>query len=162
MTTPSLAHEQPAPTSISRRRRLHHREFPAGYSAAGCSAEPASASPAFTNIHPLVHLRHSNMPGNLFLIFLSHHRGCTPGKLTGNFSILGPFLRFSLLIGEQIQVVTTKFPTQRNREFFWRSREFLRRNREFQRNNRTAGFGDKFQAAESARLGTGSARPIAA
>jgi hypothetical protein len=80
MTTRSLAHEQPAPTSISRRRRLHHREFPAGYSSAGCSpAEPASASPAFTNIHPLVHLRHSNMPGNLFLIFLSHHTGALQG-----------------------------------------------------------------------------------
>src|SRR2546421_7253204 len=34
------------PTSITRRRRPHHREFPAGYSSAGCSpAEPASASP---------------------------------------------------------------------------------------------------------------------
>ena len=35
------------PASIARRRRPQHREFPAGYSLAGCSpAEPASASPA--------------------------------------------------------------------------------------------------------------------
>src|SRR5438874_10132545 len=35
------------PTSITRRRRPHRREFPDGYSSAGCSpAEPASASPA--------------------------------------------------------------------------------------------------------------------
>jgi putative tryptophan/tyrosine transport system substrate-binding protein len=45
-------HEQPTPTSI-RRRRLHHREFPAGYSSAGCSpAEPASASPALPGDKP--------------------------------------------------------------------------------------------------------------
>jgi hypothetical protein len=35
------------PASIARRRRPQHREFPTGYSLAGCSpAEPASASPA--------------------------------------------------------------------------------------------------------------------
>ena len=35
------------PASSARRRRPQHREFPAGYSLAGCSpAEPASASPA--------------------------------------------------------------------------------------------------------------------
>jgi hypothetical protein len=27
------------PASIARRRRLHHREFPAGYSSAGCSQQ---------------------------------------------------------------------------------------------------------------------------
>jgi len=82
MTTPSLALEQPAPTSISRRRRLHHREFPAGYSSAGCSpAEPASASPAL----PIYILSStsgiSNMPANLFLIFLSHHTGALQNNL---------------------------------------------------------------------------------
>jgi hypothetical protein len=40
------------------------------------------------------------------------------GNLTGNFSNLGLFLRFSLLIGEQIQSLADKFPTQWNREFF--------------------------------------------
>ena len=42
------------PASIARRRRPHHREFPTGYSSAGCSpAEPASASPAApVYVHP--------------------------------------------------------------------------------------------------------------
>jgi hypothetical protein len=42
------------PASIARRRRPHHREFPAGYPSAGCSpAEPASASPAVpVYVHP--------------------------------------------------------------------------------------------------------------
>src|ERR1700730_7459434 len=65
MTTRSPRHEQPTPTSIIRRRRLHHPEFPAGYSSAGCSpAEPASASPALViYIHrPLRHIEHA---GNL-------------------------------------------------------------------------------------------------
>jgi hypothetical protein len=47
------------------------------------------------------------------------------GKLTGNFLILGAFVRFSFLIGEQIQLVTIKFPTRRNREFSGRNREFF-------------------------------------
>jgi hypothetical protein len=34
------------------------------------------------------------------------------GKLTGNFSNLGLFLRFRLLNGEQIQWLAAKFPTQ--------------------------------------------------
>jgi hypothetical protein len=42
------------------------------------------------------------------------------GNLTGNFLILGPFARFSLLIGEQIQMVTIKFPTRRNRGYYYR------------------------------------------
>jgi hypothetical protein len=47
-----MPHDHPRPrtampASIARRRRPHHREFPIGYSLAGCSpAEPASASPA--------------------------------------------------------------------------------------------------------------------
>src|SRR5215216_5232537 len=40
------------------------------------------------------------------------------GNLTGNFSILGLFLRFSLLIDAEIQWLAAKFPTHRNREFF--------------------------------------------
>src|SRR5215208_3801221 len=40
------------------------------------------------------------------------------GNLTGNFSILGLFLRFSRLIDAEIQWLAAKFPTQRNREFF--------------------------------------------
>ena len=40
------------------------------------------------------------------------------GNLTGNFSNLGLFLRFSLLIDEQIQSLAEQFPTQLNREFF--------------------------------------------
>jgi hypothetical protein len=61
MTAPNLRYqyEQPGPTSIIRRRRLHHREFPADYSSAGCSpAEPASASPAW----PLYILVHPTCP----------------------------------------------------------------------------------------------------
>ena len=40
------------------------------------------------------------------------------GNLTGNFSNLGLFLRFSLLINEQIQMLAAKFPSKWNREFF--------------------------------------------
>jgi hypothetical protein len=47
---------------------------------------------------------------------VSNPNSLLTGKITGNFSICGPFGRFSPLIGEQIHVVTTKFPTQRNRE----------------------------------------------
>jgi hypothetical protein len=54
-----MPNAQPRPrtatlASIARRRRPHHREFPTGYSLAGCSpAEPASASPAVpVYVHP--------------------------------------------------------------------------------------------------------------
>jgi hypothetical protein len=40
------------------------------------------------------------------------------GNLTGNFSNLGLFLRFLLLINEQIQMLASKFPSKWNREFF--------------------------------------------
>ncbi|HEV7999131.1 MAG TPA: hypothetical protein VGP63_04575, partial [Planctomycetaceae bacterium] len=40
------------------------------------------------------------------------------GKLTGNFSNSGLFLRFSLLIVQQVQWLAEQFPTQLNREFF--------------------------------------------
>jgi hypothetical protein len=40
------------------------------------------------------------------------------GNLTGNFSNLGLFLRFLLLINEEIQMLAAKFPTKWNREFF--------------------------------------------
>jgi hypothetical protein len=40
------------------------------------------------------------------------------GKLTGNFSNSGLFLRFSSLINEGIQSLPEKFPTKWNREFF--------------------------------------------
>ncbi len=39
------------------------------------------------------------------------------GKLTGNFVDSGPPLRFSRPIGQRIQSLAAKFPTQRNREF---------------------------------------------
>ena len=40
------------------------------------------------------------------------------GNLTGNFSNLGLFLRFLLIINEQIQMLASKFPSKWNREFF--------------------------------------------
>jgi hypothetical protein len=47
MSDPQMGPQTATPASIARRRRPHHREFPTGYSSAGCSpAEPASASPA--------------------------------------------------------------------------------------------------------------------
>src|ERR1700730_7296188 len=52
------------------------------------------------------------------------------GNLTGNFSNLGLFLRFLLLINEQIQMLASKFPSKWNRELFLPNREFSRRNRE--------------------------------
>jgi hypothetical protein len=39
------------------------------------------------------------------------------GKLTGNFVDSRPPVRFSCLIGQRIQSLAAKFPTQRNREF---------------------------------------------
>src|ERR1700738_3265663 len=39
--------------------------------------------------------------------------------------------RFSRPIGPRIQWLTTKFPTQRSREFFGVNREFFTKNREF-------------------------------
>jgi hypothetical protein len=51
------------------RPRLHTREFPAGYSSAGCPpAEPASASPAWPLYTP-VHTRHINRAGPTVPIF---------------------------------------------------------------------------------------------
>jgi hypothetical protein len=47
------------------------------------------------------------------------------GNLTGNFSNLGLFLRFSLLICEQIQSFADKFPTLWNREFFDRTGNYF-------------------------------------
>jgi hypothetical protein len=52
------------------------------------------------------------------------------GNLTGNFSNLGLFLRFLLLINEQIQTLASKFPSKWNRELFLPNREFSRPNRE--------------------------------
>jgi hypothetical protein len=40
------------------------------------------------------------------------------GNLTGNFSNLGLFSRFSLLIISQFQMLAAKFPSKWNREFF--------------------------------------------
>jgi hypothetical protein len=40
--------------------------------------------------------------------------------LQGIFTNWEPILRFSSLIGEQIQWLAAKFPTQRSREFFLR------------------------------------------
>src|SRR5580704_17231531 len=53
------------------------------------------------------------------------------GNLTGNFSNLGLFLRFSLLINEQMQMLAAKFPSKWNREFFRWNRELFLPNREF-------------------------------
>src|SRR5207302_11181218 len=50
-------------------------------------------------------------------IFGSSRRPGITGKLTGNFIDSGPLARFSRPIGEQIQWLAAKFPTQRNREF---------------------------------------------
>jgi hypothetical protein len=40
------------------------------------------------------------------------------GNFTGNFADCGLHLRFWRPVGEQIQSLAAKFPTQRNREFF--------------------------------------------
>src|SRR6516162_2626903 len=55
------------------------------------------------------------------------------------FLDFGPFGRFSFLIREQFQLITTKFPTQRNRELFWRNREAFEGTGNFQQDNRDAG-----------------------
>jgi phosphoenolpyruvate carboxylase len=65
--------------------------------------------------------------------------GCQPvsdpdslltGKFTGNFAESDAESRFWRPVGEQIQRLAAKFPTQRNREFFSKNREFSRQNRE--------------------------------
>jgi hypothetical protein len=105
------------------------------------------------------------------LVADAFHRNRSPtqnslitGNLTGNFLILGPFARFSLLIGEQIQMVTIKFPTRRNREFFPAEQGMFGGNREFQQNNREAGYGigfDQFQAGRK-HPGAGVRRQVSA
>jgi|HubBroStandDraft_6_1064221.scaffolds.fasta_scaffold1351957_1 NAD(P)-dependent dehydrogenase (short-subunit alcohol dehydrogenase family) len=57
---------------------------------------------------------------------------------------LGLFLRFSLLINEQIQMLAAKFPSKWNREFFRRNRELFLPNREFSRPNRELDLGSIF------------------
>ncbi len=66
------------------------------------------------------------------------------GNLTGNFSNLGLFLQFSLLINQQIQMLAAKFPSKWNREFFCRNRELFLPNREFSRPNRELDLGSIF------------------
>jgi hypothetical protein len=53
------------------------------------------------------------------------------GKLTGNFVDSSLLLRFWRPVGEQIQCLAAKFPTQWNRELFRRSSECSTGNREF-------------------------------
>src|SRR6266571_2437847 len=52
------------------------------------------------------------------------------GKLTGKFADSSASQRFWRPVGERIQRLAVKFPTQRNREFFSKNREFSRQNRE--------------------------------
>src|SRR5260221_14786545 len=64
-------------SACGRQRPQHHREFPAGYSSAGCSpAEPASASPT-QETYIILSLQHMPlyMLVNLFPIFGSHTWG---------------------------------------------------------------------------------------
>jgi hypothetical protein len=68
--------------ACGRQRPQHHREFPVGYSSAGCSpAEPASASPTQETyiILPLRHIALLYMLVNLFPIFVSHTWGAVQG-----------------------------------------------------------------------------------
>src|SRR6266481_2909775 len=85
--------------ACGRQRPQHHREFPVGYSSAGCSpAEPAFASPTQETyiILPLRHIAvffHSGisllyMLVNLFPIFVSHTWGAVH-PATGNFKDRG-------------------------------------------------------------------------
>jgi hypothetical protein len=53
------------------------------------------------------------------------------GKLTGNFAILGPQKPISLHETTVLQRLSTKFPTQINRENILKIREFSSGNREF-------------------------------
>src|SRR5260221_14316723 len=53
------------------------------------------------------------------------------GKLTGNFTILGPQKPISLHETTVLQQLFTKFPTQINRETILKNREFLSGNRKF-------------------------------
>jgi hypothetical protein len=86
------------------------------------------------------------------LVADAFHRNRSPqpnslitGNLTGNFLILGPFGRFSLLIGEQIQMVTIEFPTRRNREFFSAEQGMFLREQGISAEQQGSGIGDQFQ-----------------
>ena len=57
------------------------------------------------------------------------------GKRTGNFAKSRLRERQRLQIILSLQGFPYKFPTQRNRELFWRNTEFWRKNREFYRPN---------------------------
>jgi hypothetical protein len=48
---------------------------------------------------------------------VSNSNSLLTGKLTGNFVDSGHPVRFSRPVGERIQWLAAKFPTQRNREF---------------------------------------------
>src|SRR6266446_659128 len=78
--------------ACGRQRPQHHREFPVGYSSAGCSpAEPASASPTRKHtsfFHSGISLLY--MLVNLFPIFVSHTWGAVH-PAAGNFKDRGRY-----------------------------------------------------------------------
>ena len=81
------------PASIARRRRPHHREFPAGYSLTGCSpAEPASASPA---VPGYIHLpvRHNQHCGRHFLPIERHQPLAQPADSLPQPRPIAPIFR---------------------------------------------------------------------
>jgi hypothetical protein len=80
--------------------------------------EPAGMSAVFT--HPEITPRrpHWLAEDTVMIAPVSGPNSLLTGNLTGNFSNLGLFLRFSLLIDEQLQSLAGQFPTQWNREFF--------------------------------------------
>ena len=62
---------------------------------------------------------------------VSRRNSLLTGNLTGNFSILCLPRPFRRPVGEQIQTLAAKFPTQWNREFFQQNRELFLKNRDF-------------------------------
>ena len=81
--------------------------------------------PAFVRIEPSVHKRPRNLSAKSLKMVVDAARiepvskanSLLTGKFTGNFAESGPSQQFLCSFNERIQMVTAKFPTQRNREF---------------------------------------------
>ena len=118
------ADEHRSPTSA------HHREFPTGYSSAGCSpAEPASASPAADLYTPVPRGRESLRPQTTVPNFLSHPRGAVHALAPGLLRRFAPRnddsadLRASVLLTTEISASRGDFSaagTPRAERFFTR------------------------------------------
>ena len=132
MTSRTPRHDQPAPTrmlagagciTVSFRPAIPRRVAPQqsplplrrhGHSISlftpGIANMLANLRLSFGTFYSPVHPRHSEHAGQPVPNFRVSPQGCTPGNLTGNFSIFGLFPRFWLVIDAQNQWLAAKCP----------------------------------------------------